>query len=199
MRALDRKGIDVGTEADVERLDRAVGDAAAHAQTRDRRGRQRAGVRRGIAGVVHVQHVATADRTVAVDRQQGIDAVDGTGGGRRQAANIDSVRIVAAVGREDAADGAHVDDVFTAITVQGRATAGTGPIDDHGVGITFAVHHQLIGNIIDDDQIGAVAGVQGCRFSRACGRAIVGAVDGKDIRTTAERDHQVFDIAVVDT
>src|SRR5204863_167801 len=67
VRAFDGKGVSRRAQADVERFQRAIRNAVAHAQAGELGVRERAGVRHGVARVVHVHDVVAV---VAVDGEQ---------------------------------------------------------------------------------------------------------------------------------
>ena len=135
VRAGHRERVVPAAEADLQRLDRAVDDLAGHAQARQFRRGQVAGVPGRVSGVIHVQRVAA---TVTIDRQHRSDAVDIPARGRGQAADVYRVGVAARVhggGRRDRAD-VH------------RVSAGTG------------VHRRDAGDRFERDRVAATARVQ---------------------------------------
>ena len=214
VRAVNGEDVSLGTKADVQRLDRAVANASGHIQAGDGSRREVTRVGVGIASIVDIQGVAAA-QVITVHRQQRADAVHRAAAvavrGRRRAlrhaAHIDRIGTIVAIHRGRATDRAHVDDIVTAITIQGRVAPGPGPVDDERVVVGLAIDHQLIGDVVDADGIGAVPGVQG-HVAPGPGpiddeRVVVGlaidyqlignAVDDDGIGTVAGVHRRVFD------
>ena len=126
VRALDREGVGAAAERDHQVLDRVVGDAGRHAEPGDRRRRQRAGVVGRVTAVIHIQPIAAAGRGVAVDRQQHVDGIHSA------AADVERVRVFAAVSRRQPADRIDVDRIVAAVAVD-RGRANVRVLDGEGV------------------------------------------------------------------
>ena len=142
---VDRKRVAAVAQQDDQVLDGAIGDAARHVETGNRRGGQRSGVRAGVGAVVHVEPVAAACRVVAVDGQQGTDAVDALGG----AADIEGVGTAAAIDRRRTADGPDVDGVGAVVGIEVRH-ARVRALDRERVPVRAEVYIQRRDGVVAD-------------------------------------------------
>ena len=141
VRALDRKGIVAGTEADVERFDRAVGGTYSHAQTGDLRRSQVPGIGAAVAGVIKVKGIGSA---VPVDTKASTDSIYVSACFRGKSADINRIVFCTGINGRLGINGPDVDGIRTAVGPNCRFRTAGNVTEVHVVVVIAAVHVYLI-------------------------------------------------------
>ena len=139
MRALNGEDITGRTQADIQRLDGAVGDAAAHTQAIDRRGSQDAGVGGVVACIVCVKGVGSA---FSVDIKAGPYSIQGSACRRGRSPNIDRIVVCTGIDGGLGVDGPDVDDIVARDGRDRRFARYVADVD--GVVLVPAVHRHVV-------------------------------------------------------
>ena len=200
VRALDREGVAARSQADVQRLERAVGDASAHPQPGDRRRGQLARVADAVARVVDVQRVAAA---VAIHREQRSDAVHvaaavvarGPGRAGRLAAHVDRVGAADAVHRGRPSDGPDIDDVAAAMGVH-IGHAAVRALDREHVAARPQTDIQRLDGAVGDAPAHAQPGDRRVRQLARVAGGLAGLIDVERVAATLAVDRQQSAYAV---